>query len=166
MNANVRNITKALGKNSNFWAFTGSVALWYHSVNRNMEPRAPQDIDIIIEKSAPVRSYVIYVLITKLRWTMQSEGHDRITFKKGNKHLDLIFAGSRLGPSLNSVTRYQNSPPIVNIQALFNRKKMITPNAKTKANILRLRNLGGVTPRRSNRNNLARLGRGKKLVWN
>ena len=162
MNANVRNITEALGKNSNFWAFTGSVALWYHSVNRNMEPRAPQDIDIIIEKSS--KSYVSSVLAS-LGWVRQSEGSARITFKKGTKHLDLIFAGSRLGPSLNSVTRYRNSPPIVNIQALFNGKKMITPNAKTKANILRLRNLGGVTPRRSNRNNRSRLGRGKKLSF-
>jgi hypothetical protein len=163
MNSNVRNITGALGKNSNFWAFTGSVALWYHSVNRNMEPRAPHDIDIVIEKSA--RSYVISVL-SALGWTMQSEGSARITFKKGTKHLDLIFAGSRLGPSLNSVTRYRNSPPIINVQSLFNRKKMITPNAKTRANLSRLRNLGGVTPRRSNRNNLTRAGRGKKLVWN
>ena len=163
MNSNVRKITGALGKNSNFWAFTGSVALWYHSVNRNMEPRTPHDIDIVIERSS--KTYVTYFL-SSLGWVKQSEGSARITFKKGSKHLDLIFAGSRLGPSLNSVTRYRNSPPIVNIQALFNHKKMITPNAKTKANILRLRNLGGVTPRRSNRNNLARLGRGKKLVWN
>lgn len=159
MNSNVRNITEALGKNSKFWAFTGSVALWYHSVNRNMEPRAPHDIDIIIDKSD--RSYVSSVLAS-LGWVRQSEGSARITFKKGTKHLDLIFAGSRLGPSLNSVTRYRNSPPIVNIQALFNRKKMITPNAKTKANILRLRNLGGVTPRRSSP---TRLGRGKKLLF-
>ena len=163
MNSNVRKITGALGKNSNFWAFTGSVALWYHSVNRNMEPRAPHDIDIVIERSS--KTFVSSEL-SSLGWVRQSEGSARITFKKNGKHLDLIFAGSRLGPSLNSVTRYRNSPPIINVQSLFNRKKMITPNAKTRANLSRLRNLGGVTPVRTNRNNLTRAGRGKKLVWN
>lgn len=161
MNSNVQKITDTLGRNKNFWAFTGSVALWYHSVHHNMEPRAPHDIDIVIERSS--QTYVIGVL-RSLGWTMESEGTARITFKKNGKHLDLIFAGSRLGPSLNSVTRYRNSPPIVNVQSLFNRKKMITPNAKTRANLSRLRNLGGVTPVRKN-NNRTRLGRGKKLVW-
>ncbi len=157
MNSNVRKIKEALGKNSNYWAFTGSVALWYHSVNRNMEPRTPHDIDIVIERSS--KTYVTSVL-SSLGWTMQSEGSARITFKKGTKHLDLIFAGSRLGPSLNSIVRYRNSPPLINVQSLFNRKKMITPNSKTMRNINRLRNLGAFTPtRRSPR----RISGGRKL---
>ncbi len=158
MNSNIQNITKALGKNSNYWAFTGSVALWYHSVNHNLVPRAPHDIDIVIER--PSKTYVTSVL-SSLGWVRQSEGSSRITFKKGTKHLDLIFAGSRLAPSLNSVTRYRNSPPIVNVQSLFNRKKMITPNAKTRTNLNRLRALGGITPVRKSP---VRTG-GRKLMW-
>lgn len=143
MNRNVQEITSVLGKNSNYWAFTGSIALWYHSVHHNMEPRMPHDIDIVIDKTS--RTYVVSAL-SSLGWEMQSEGSARITFKKGTKHLDLIFAGSRLAPSLNSLVRYKNSPPIIGVQSLFNRKKMITPNAKTKKNITRLRNLGAVSP--------------------
>lgn len=146
MNRNVTEITHALGKNSNYWAFTGSIALWYHSVHHNFEPRMPHDIDIVIDKTS--KTYVTAVLI-KLGWEQQSEGSARITFKKGTKHLDLIFAGSRLAPSLNKLVRYKNSPPIMNIQSLFNRKKMITPNAKTRRNINRLRNLGAVSPKKS-----------------
>jgi hypothetical protein len=157
MNSNVRKITEVLGKNSNYWAFTGSVALWYHSVNRNMEPRAPHDIDIVIERSSKT---FVSTELSSLGWVRQSEGSARITFKKGSKHLDLIFAGSRLGPSLNSIVRYRNSPPIINVQSLFNRKKMITPNAKTRANLSRLRNLGGVTPVRKSP---IRVSGGRKL---
>lgn len=159
MNSNVQNITVALGKNSNYWAFTGSIALWYHSIHHNLEPRAPHDIDLVIEKSS--KTYVTTVL-SSLGWTIQSEGSARITFKKGTKHLDLIFAGSRLAPSLNSLVRYPNSPPIINIQSLFNRKKMITPNAKTKRNITRLRNIGAITPVKRSP---VRSG-GRKLMWN
>lgn len=161
MNSNVRNITRELGKNSNYWAFTGSVALWYHSVHHNMEPREPHDIDIVIDKTS--KSYVSSVL-ESLDWVRQSEGYSRITFKKGTKHLDLIFAGSRLAPSLNSITRYKNSPPLIGIQSLFNRKKMITPNKKTKANINRLRKLGALTPN-SKRYSPVRKG-GRKLFNN
>lgn len=161
MMSNVHNITRALGKNSNYWAFTGSVALWYHSLNHNMEPRAPHDIDIVIERSS--KSYVSSVL-ESLGWVRQSEGSARITFKKGTKHLDLIFAGSRLAPSLNSITRYKNSPPLIGVQSLFNRKKMITPNTKTHANITRLRNLGALTPNARKRSPV-RTG-GRKLMWN
>lgn len=143
MNRNVQAITETLGKNSNYWAFTGSIALWYHSVHHNMEPRPPHDIDIVIEKTS--KTYVIAAL-SSLGWEMQSEGSARITFKKGKKHLDLIFAGSRLAPSLNSLMRYRNSPPIIGVQSLFNRKKMISPNKKTTANIKRLRNLGAISP--------------------
>lgn len=146
MNRNVQEITHALGKNSNYWGFTGSIALWYHSIHHNFEPRMPHDIDIVIDKSS--KTYVKSVLMS-LGWEQQSEGSARITFKKGTKHLDLIFAGSRLAPSLNKLVRYKNSPPIMNIQSLFNRKKMITPNAKTRKNINRLRNLGAVTPKKS-----------------
>lgn len=143
MNRNVQAITNALGKNSNYWAFTGSIALWYHSVHHNLEPRMPHDIDIVIQKSS--RTYVVSVL-SALGWEMQSEGSARITFKKGQKHLDLIFAGSRLAPSLNSLIYYKNSPPLIGIQSLFNRKKMITPNKKTTMNLNRLRTLGAISP--------------------
>jgi len=143
MNRNVQEITNALGKNSNYWAFTGSIALWYHSIHHNLEPRMPHDIDIVIQKSS--RTYVVSV-ISALGWEMQSEGSARITFKKEQKHLDIIFAGSRLAPSLNSIIHYKNSPPIINVQSLFNRKKMITPNKKTTMNINRLRTLGAISP--------------------
>jgi hypothetical protein len=160
MNSNVQKITNALGKNSNYWAFTGSIALWYHSLNRNIEPRTPQDIDIIID---PISTTYVIAALSKLGWIMQSKGSARITFQKGTKHLDLIFAGSRLAPTLNSVMRYRNSPPIVNIQSLFNRKKMITPNKKRNENLNRLRVLGGKTPKR-NRSPI-RVGGGRKLMW-
>ena len=143
MNRNIQNITEALGRNSNYWGFTGSVALWYHSIHANLEPRAPHDIDIVTEKSS--KTFVSAALIS-LGWVPQSEGSTRITFKKGSTHLDLIFAGTRLAPSLASIMRYRVSPPIVNIQSLFNRKKVISPNAKRNRNLVRLRNLGALTP--------------------
>lgn len=145
----MNSIIETLGPNSNYWAFTGSVALWYHSVRAGVEPREPHDIDILIDKSA--KTYVIAAL-GSLGWVPQSEGSARITFKKGHKHLDVIFAGSRLGPSLSSVVKVPGGPPIVSLNALLNRKKQITPNAKTRQNISRLRNLGAKTPvRRVNR---------------
>lgn len=148
MNKNVNDIVNALGKNSNYWAFTGSIALWYHSKHHNFEPRLPNDIDIVIEKSS--RTYVSLEL-TRLGWKQQSEGSTRVTFTKGQKHLDLIFAGSRLAPSMNKVVHYRNSPPLMNIQSLFNRKVMITPNkgGKRNMNVKRLRNLGASTPKKS-----------------
>ena len=158
MNKNVSNITNALGKNSNYWAFTGSIALWYHSVNHGYHPRTPNDIDIVIEKSS--RTYVASVL-SKLGWKVQSEGSTRITFSKGSRHLDLIFAGTRLAPSMNKVVRYRNSPPIMNIQSLFNRKVMITPNkgGKRNMNVNRLRTMGARTPVKSP----VRMGMGRRL---
>lgn len=158
MNKNVSDIANALGKNSNYWAFTGSIALWYHSKHHNYEPRPPKDIDIVVEKSS--RTYVTSVLL-KLGWVLQSEGSTRVTFSKGSKHLDLIFAGTRLAPSMNKVVRYRNSPPIMNIQSLFNRKVMITPNkgGKRNRNVNRLRNMGARTPVKSP----VKMGMGRRL---
>ncbi len=150
MNKNVSNIHKMLGNDLKTWAFTGSVALMYHNLNKGFEPRTPQNIDIVVDKEN--RRYITS-LLRKLNWELEDEGKIRTQMKKGSKSLDIIVAGSNLAPKLNKVFRKNGIPPILGIQNLFNRKKRIYTNEnfniekspmkrKTIANLNRLRKHG------------------------
>lgn len=166
MNKNISNIFKRLESNEPYWAYTGSVALFYHNKNKGYTPRTPHNIDIIVDPQW--RSYVLSQL-KNIGWNYTNVGN-RTHFTKGNKQLDLLSAGKRFGKM--NIVYTKNKIPILSTQSLFMLKKNILNNGgfsntrnknKTIRNIERLRLHGAKTPTKVNKGTRSKNIRGLRL---
>ena len=139
------NLHKILG--DSHWAYTGSMALMIHNLQKGYTPRKPKNVNIAVHPNA--RQYVTSQLM-KLGYMPENVGKYRTHLRKNNKNINVIVAGSHLAPSLNRVTRYKNKPPVMNLKSLYNRKRAIRNNEnfmfekknnrnKTNENIKRLK---------------------------
>jgi hypothetical protein len=164
---NVRRIRRILG-NSN-WAFTGSLALWYHAIKAGAHPRSPDDIDIAV---GPRFFDEAIALMVSGGWKIDQEKssirNKHIVLVKGTHTVDVFVAGSELAPSMRHRVKYYGLPPIMNLNGLLKQKKNINlPRTKNTNNVSFIRKLGGKTPVKTLVKSpvMRTLNRGKRLSF-